>query len=232
MAISNLAICHWFFKRMFVFEGTGKDSDLITFPPETSVKHNNIISYCIFCFASVKPTTTHYSVASNPRFHSWGGSSEVQCLSSKLSAWTLIPFDANTGTMSSSNTFQKIHFDFAPCHLQTKAPLAWKVKPSGGEGHLHPVLTILCERALHEPLLREAEGRWISNLKNKAVFSQSVIISLILLWKPCQIPPPRLIYGSIRIPGSRVLSLLGVQKEPALTPSSVPSLLNICIPAP
>lgn len=185
-------------------------------------------------FTSINPTTTHYCVAWSPRFHGWGGSSEVQYLSSKLSGWTLIPIDANESndTMSSSNTFQKIHFDFTPCHLQTKAPLACKVKPFSGEGHLHLVLTILCERALHEPLLREAEGRRISNLKNKAVFSQSVIISLILLWKPCQIPPPHLIYGSIRIPGSMVLSLLGVQKEPALTLSSVPSLLTICIPAP
>lgn len=42
--------------------------------------------------------------------------------------------------MSSSNQFPKIHFDFAPCRLQTKAPLAQKVKPFRGEGHLPPTL--------------------------------------------------------------------------------------------
>lgn len=83
--------------------------------------------------------------------------------------------------MPSSNKFQKIHLDFAPCHLQTKAPLAQEVQPLGGEGHLHPMLNILCERALQKLLLGEAEGRRISNLKTAAVFSQSVIISLILL---------------------------------------------------
>lgn len=83
--------------------------------------------------------------------------------------------------MSSSNKFQNIHLDFAPCHLQPKAPLAQEVKSLGGEGHLHPMLNILCERALHKLFLREVEGRRISNLKTKAVFSQSVIISLILL---------------------------------------------------
>lgn len=129
--------------------------------------------------------------------------------------------------MSSSNKFQKIHLDFAPCHLQTKAPLAQEVEALSGEGHLHPMLNLLCERALHKLLLGEAEGRRISNLKTKAVFSQSVIISLILLWKPCQIPPPHLIYGSIRIPGSMVLLLLGVQRSlPCLCPQS-----PVCFPS-
>lgn len=81
--------------------------------------------------------------------------------------------------------FQQVSKDsfglFAPCHLQTKAPLAQEVEALSGEGHLHPMLNLLCERALHKLLLGEAEGRRISNLKTKVVFSQSVIISLILL---------------------------------------------------
>lgn len=83
--------------------------------------------------------------------------------------------------MPRSNKFQNIHLDFAPCHLQTKTPLAQEIQPLGGEGHLHPMLNVLCERVLQKLLLGEAEGRRISNLKTTAVFSQSVIISLILL---------------------------------------------------
>lgn len=109
----------------------------------------------------------------------------VQCLPNKLGAPTSILTDTNktktTAPCQVPTSFQKIHLDFAPCHLQTKAPLAQEVEALSGEGHLHPMLNLLCERALHKLLLGEAEGRRISNLKTKAVFSQSVIISLILL---------------------------------------------------
>lgn len=58
-----------------------------------------------------------------------------------------------------------------------------EVKPFIQEGTFHHLLNFLYERALHKLLLWEAARRQISNVKKKVVFSQSVIFSLILLWK-------------------------------------------------
>lgn len=85
--MSNLTILSLiFFKRMFIFEGIRKDSDLIIIPLETRVKNSNIISYGVFYFTSIKPTIAHDYVAWKLRFRGWGCSSVVQDLSSQLSA--------------------------------------------------------------------------------------------------------------------------------------------------
>lgn len=167
--------------------------------------------------------------------HSWGHSPVVQNLSSKPGALASNSTDASNTKQWPCVKFQqnlKDPFWLCPCHLQTEVLLAQKVKPLVDKAWALPNVKHSLWKALHKQRLGEAAGRQINNLQNKAVFSQSVIISLILLWKSCQIPPPHLIYGSLRIPGSMVLSSLGVLKEPAVTLSSVPSLFPICIPVP
>lgn len=107
-------------------------------------------------------------------------------------------------------------------NLQTKILLAEKVKPLVDKASLYPMLNVLYERPFISSFLEKQQGEKLTTCKIKAVFSQSVIISLIFLWKSCQIPPPRLIYGSLRIPGSVVLSLLHVLQEPAQCPACFP----------